>query len=677
MTRSLKLQLAFATLLALAPLARAQADRPSPQLHASREVTLAEGSVPDIGGDDKKKKPDAATKPGDAKTDGAKTGDAKTPTTPAAPAAEPPAPVADPLVRVLVAKGLLSADEARSVGGAGTAAEQRDRLAALLRDKGLLSSAEYEAVRAVAPSTDAPSSVPASAETASAARPESANANASARSAAAQAAAAPPAVIPAVAPLRVLQVDPPKREGLIPDIKLGAGARIKPYGFFKASVVHDSSSPSGNDFPLPLFGGDTGPDASPEFHLKARAFRLGANFEWLDPAPKTVITGRLEFDFEGDFTRTNNRNISSIRSSQPSIRLAWARIDRAFSERTVGFALFGQDWSPFVSSTVPNTIETTAFHLGFGNPYERVPQFRFGFDYNAGGKRAWKFQPEFAIVVPAAGNLPANVADQLGFGERQGADSERPNLQGRFVTQFQLDRAAGVVPAQIIFSFMQGRRTAIVRAADVPAAFRAAFPSGAEVSSNQYGLSAEWQLPTRFVTVIGKYYTGADLRFYFGTQLLSNFNDTAGLTSTATASSIDGSSTVVFGLQNGVPTVAPQRPVRGQGGFINLGFPLSRLFDADPKGRNAGWTGYLHYGYDQATARDARRFGGRGRSDVLMGSLFYKLNAFVTFALEESLFRTRAANTSRFDFGGLPLFRGIPSRETHDIRTEFATIFTF
>jgi hypothetical protein len=671
MTRSLKLQLAFALLLIVAPLARAQADRPSAQLNASNDARLSERSVPDIGAsDEKKKKSDAPTKSDDAKPDGVKSGDAKTPTTTAA---DPNAPAADPLVRVLVAKGVLSADEARSIGGAATAAEQRDRLATLLRDKGLISSSEYEAVRAdvttAAHGVEVASQNPTSPQTQQTQRPEGTPEKTQVPVA--------PAVIAAVAPLRVLQVDPPKREGLIPDIKLGSGARIKPYGFFKASLVHDSSSPAGNDFPLPLFGGDSGPDASPEFHLKARSFRLGANFEWLDPAPRTVITGRLEFDFEGDFTRANNRNISSIRSSQPSIRLAWGRIDRSFSENTVGFALFGQDWSPFVSSTVPNTIETTAFHLGYGNPYERVPQFRFGFDYKAGGKRAWKFQPEFAIVIPAAGNLPANVADQLGFGERQGADSERPNLQGRFVTQFQLDRAPGVVPAQIIFSFMQGRREAVVTAANVPAAFRAAFPSGVRVGSGQYGLSAEWQLPTRFVTVIGKYYTGEDLRFYFGTQLLSNFNDTAGLTSQATAASIDGSSNVVFGLLNGVPTVAPQRPVRGQGGFINFGFPLSRIFDADPKGRNAGWTGYLHYGYDQAMARDARRFGGRGRSDVLMGSLFYKLNSFVTFALEESLFRTRAANSSRFDFGGLPLFRGIPSRETHDVRSEFATIFTF
>jgi hypothetical protein len=406
--------------------------------------------------------------------------------------------------------------------------------------------------------------------------------------------------------------------------------------------------------------------------------RLGANFEWLDPAPKTIITGRLEFDFEGDFPRANNRNGSTIRSSQPSIRLAWARIDRAFSEKTTGFAVFGQDWSPFLSSTLPNMIENTNFGgVGYGAPYQRVPQLRFGLDYNAGGRRAWKFQPEFALVLPAFGNTPANVADQLGFGERQGVDSDRPNIQGRFVTQFQLDRAPGVLPAQLIVSFMQGRRTAIVTAAGVPAAFRAAFPAGAEVSSNQYGLSGEWQLPTRFVTFVGKYYNGEDLRFYLAGQLLSNFNDTAGLTGTSAATSIDGSSTVVFGLSGGVPTIAPQRPVRAQGGFVQLGFPLSRIFDADPKGRNAGWTAYLYYGYDQAAARDARRFGGRGRSDLFSGNIQYKLNSFVTLAMEEGYYRTRAANSSPFSAGGLPIFRGVPARSTHNVRSEFATIFTF
>src|SRR5262249_25508373 len=153
-------------------------------------------------------------------------------------------------------------------------------------------------------------------------------------------------VIAAVAPIRVLQTDPIKQEGLIPDLKLGSGAKLKFYGFLKTSLIHDSSSPQGNDFPAPGFAGDSGPDAAPEFHVKTRSLRLGANFEWLDAAPKTALTGRVEFDFEGNFTRVNNRNISTLRSSQPSIRLAYGRVDRAISENTSAFALFGQDWTP-------------------------------------------------------------------------------------------------------------------------------------------------------------------------------------------------------------------------------------------------------------------------------------------------------------------------------------------
>ncbi|HZN05153.1 MAG TPA: hypothetical protein VFB65_00140 [Pyrinomonadaceae bacterium] len=587
-----------------------------------------------------------------------------------APATAPekkPGVIADPLVRVLISKGVLNDEEGRSISISGTPSEQRNRLAVLLRDKGLLSAAEYEAVRTVAPTEDATKTVASAVESAA----PSTAATESTTPATPQA----PAQIAAVAPVRLLGIESPKREGLIPDIKLGTGARIKLYGFFKTSIIHDSSSPQGNDFPLPLLAGDTGPNGSPEFHLKARAFRFGANFEWVDPAPKTAITGKIEFDFEGNFARANNRNISSIRSSHPSIRLAWVRIDRRLSENTTGFVLLGQDWTPFVSSTLPNTIENTNFGgVGYGAAYERAPQARFGFNYAVGGSRALAFQPEIAIVLPAFGNLPANVADQLGFGERQGADSEQPAIQGRFVTQWQFDRAPGVVPAQLIVSFEHGRRTAIVTAASVPAAFRSAFPSGAEVSSDSNGYSVEFQLPTRFVTAVGKYYSGSDLRFFLAGQLLSNFNDTAGLTSTATASSIDGSSTVVFGLLNGQPAVAPQRPVRGQGGFVQLGFPLSRIFDADPNGRNAGWTAYLYYGFDQATARDARRFGPRGaRSDLFSGNVQYKFNSFVTFGYEQGLYRTHATDR----FGALPLFRGIPSYTTHNIRSEFAAIFSF
>ncbi|HET6977336.1 MAG TPA: hypothetical protein VFI24_13490 [Pyrinomonadaceae bacterium] len=557
----------------------------------------------------------------------------------------------DPLVRVLQSKGVLTEADVKAITTNATPEEQRDRLAVMLRDKGVISTSDFESLHA-SPVAQ-PVSLPA------APKPQS----------------APAPTIAAVAPVRLLGIDVPKREGLIPDIKLGTGARLKLYGIFKTSIIHDSSSPQGNDFPLPLLAADTGPNNSPEFHVRARGLRLGANFEWLDPAPKTTITGKIEFDFEGDFTRVNNRNVSSIRSSQPSLRLAWVRIDRRFSDNNSAFVLFGQDWSPFVSSTMPNMIENTNFGgIGYGAAYTRIPQARFGFNHKFGGSRDFQFEPEIAIVLPAFGDLPADVANQLAFGERQGADSQRPGVQGRAVFQWQLDRSANVSPAQLIFSFEHARRTAIVTAANVPAVFKAAFPSGAEVSSNSNGYSAEFQLPTHFVTLVGKYYAGSDLRFFLAGQLLSNFNDTAGLTNIATVASIDGASSVVFGLDNGIPVVAPQRPVRAQGGFVQLGFPLSRIFDADPKGRNASWTAFLYYGADGVAARDARRFGLRGiRSDLFSGNIQYKWNQWVTFAYEEGYYRTRADSRT----GLLPLFRGIPSYTTHNIRSEFAAIFTF
>ena len=570
----------------------------------------------------------------------------------------------DPLVRVLVNKGIITAEEARAITTGATPGEQRDRLEALLRDKGVISAAEFESLR-TPPLEETPTvkTVTADYKVEAASKPP------------ALPQPTPSKVIAAVAPVRLLGIDVPKREGLIPDIKLGTGARLKLYGIFKTSIIHDSSSPQGNDFPLPLLASDTGPNGSPEFHLRARGLRLGANFEWVDPTPKTAITGKIEFDFEGDFTRVNNRNVSSIRSSQPSIRLAWVRIDRRFNDDTSAFALFGQDWSPFVSSTMPNMIENTNFGgIGYGAAYTRIPQVRFGFNHKFGGSRGLMFGPEFAIVLPAFGDLPADVANQLAFGERQGVDSQRPGIQGRAVLQWQLDKAENVAPAQFIVSFEHARRMAIVTAANVPLGFKSAFPSGAEVSSDSDGYSAEFQLPTHFVTVVGKYYAGSDLRFFLAGQLLSNFNDTAGLASTASGLSIDGASTVVFGLLNGVPVVAPQRPVRAQGGFIQVGFPLSRIFDADTKGRNAGWTAYLYYGDDQATARDARRFGARGaRSDLFSGNIQYKWNQWVTFAYEQGYYRTRATDHT----APLPLFRGIPSFTSHNIRSEFAAIFTF
>lgn len=482
-------------------------------------------------------------------------------------------------------------------------------------------------------------------------------------------------VVPAaITPIRALPVGGLPREAFKPAFEIGS-VGVLPYGFLKATLIHDSSSPNGDDFPLPGFLGDNGPTESPEFHVKARSSRVGLQMEWLDPSSKLSLTGKFEMDFEGNFSRADNRNLSSIRSNMPSLRLAYARVDYRATSRDTLSALFGQDWTPFASSTLPNILETTGLGIGFGVLWERDPQMRFGWTHDFGG---FQVMPEVALVLPASGDTPAagELAEQLGYGERQGPDSDRPSLEARLVFQWQLDHSSGVAPAQIIFSGENGSRQAIVLGSAVPAAYQSAFARGATVGSNTDGWATEWQLPTRYATLIGKYYGGSDLRFFFAGQLFSNFNDTLGLTDVASASSIDGSSTVDFGLRNGVPVVAPQRPVRAAGGFASLGLPISRILGADPHGRNSGWSVYFTCGNDEAKTRDLLRLepaGSRARSDMSVGTLYYKLNNWVTFAFEQSLYRTLADPEA----SGYPLFMGEPQREWKDVRSEGGTIFSF
>jgi hypothetical protein len=595
-----------------------------------------------------------------------------------------------PLVRLLEAKGLLTAEEVAQINQATSPADGEQRLANVLLGKGIISQSDYDrtfGLAAVVPSANViPAVYRVPVSTGSGAAPPANLATPAVPSSPEGRPGNAPTVIPAITPLRVFPVGGMPRGEMKPAFSIG-NLHVTPYGLIKATFVRDSSSPGGDDFPLPGFLTDTGPGGAPEFHVKARSSRFGANFEWLDPSPNLTLTGKIEADFEGDFTRVDNRNLSSIRSSMPSIRLAYVRLDYKAGEKDTFSALFGQDWTPFASSTLPTLVESMLSGGGFGTTWERDPQMRFGWTHDFGG---FKLMPEIAAVLPASGDQPsaANLGNQLGYGERQGPDSARPTVEGRIVAQFQLDHAPGVAPAQIIFSGEQGERKAIVLAAAVPTLsasdprgvgyFKSAFPNGATVSSNTDGWSGEFQLPTHFATLIGKYYTGSDLRWFFGGQFFSNYNDTLGLTGTASAASIDGASTVVFGTNgNGAAVVAPQRAVRAAGGFVNLALPLSRIFGADPQGRNMGWSLAAHYGADFAKARDVRRFspaGARHKSTLYAGTLSYKLNNWVTFVMEQALYQTDALPGPA---GELPLFGGNPSRVWRDLRSEGGTIFTF
>src|SRR2546427_7209146 len=102
------------------------------------------------------------------------------------------------------------------------------------------------------------------------------------------------------------------------------------------------------------------------------------------------------------------------------------------------------------------------------------------------GARHFQIQPEFAIAYPARGQaadtLLGAISGQLSIGERQGADSNRPEYQSRVALQFQLDKAPGVAPAQLIVSGVYGKSRQLVASNLVPAAFSGptgAFPGGA------------------------------------------------------------------------------------------------------------------------------------------------------------------------------------------------------
>ena len=147
------------------------------------------------------------------------------------------AATADPLLQLLVSKGVIDADEAKTLAGTpGTPEQQRTRLLELLRQKGILSAADFAEL--------APASAQVEPNLVASASPILAGPQTKEPGPVVASAPPPPgpAVVAAIAPLRVLPVDPPKKDGLNAAFKMG-GVKMTPYGFIKATVAYDSAAP--------------------------------------------------------------------------------------------------------------------------------------------------------------------------------------------------------------------------------------------------------------------------------------------------------------------------------------------------------------------------------------------------------------------------------------------------
>jgi hypothetical protein len=648
------------------------------------------------------------------------------------------------LLGVLVKKGVLASAEADAIRNAAPEAEFQLLVEALSR-KGVLNAADLNAAASPA-AQPAAAAAPAAApvETRESVSSSLADPEASPQSqtqpqtpipsrVAGELPPPPASVVGAVIPVRVFPIDPPKTGGLA-GIKAGP-ITLAPYGFIKSTFVHDSSDPDGDDFPFPgiwLNSGNilsTGPTQDPEVHIKARSTRFGLNLEWPDMSKNLTLTGKIEGDFEGNFSEVDNRDVSSIRSNEPQLRLAYVRLDYHASDTFDVFFLGGQDWTLFGSGALENIVETTFNGAFWGNTWERSPQMRGGFIWTLDKAHHVNLEPQFGIMMPSTGqilklgNAGGNgLAAQLGQGEREGADSDRPEQEGRVALSYQLDNAKGVAPAQIAVAGFHSRRTSIaynLSAVGPSAAYGTlctttnycgTFPNGFEASSNQWGEQIVAQIPTRWFTVVASAYQGADLRFYFGGQINSFATDVSGLTGiqgpfptldggplaaaggavlgclgTFTPTGGAAVNGITPGTCGGTVVVAPQRPIRGFGGFVQVGLPLSRWFNADPKGHNAGWQLLFTVGKDQVNDRDlnnpgfvgAYNGGGTAPLPLLMGktaigTLYYKFNNWCQFAFEQSVYATRG-----LDHATIYTIAGQPSNEWQDHRTEFGPIFTF
>jgi hypothetical protein len=193
---------------------------------------------------------------------------------------------------------------------------------------------------------------------------------------------------------------------------VGAGNRLKFYGFLRLDLDIDSQRPNSGQTPFfitspdPLAGGiERG-----NFSMHPRLTRLGIDFTGprLENLGDAKLSGKLETDFENG--GSESRQIIRIRHA--FLRMEWT-----------GFSvLAGQTWD-VVSPLLP-TVNNDTVQWNAGNVGDRRPQLRAAYEPKAGPGRF-----SFAGGIGLMGAADLLDLDNNGF--RDGEESRLPDFQAR------------------------------------------------------------------------------------------------------------------------------------------------------------------------------------------------------------------------------------------------------
>jgi len=333
--------------------------------------------------------------------------------------------------------------------------------------------------------------------------------------------------------------------------------------------------------------------------------------------------------------------------------------------------------------------------------------FKTGVQFKAG---VLQIQPEFAITLPIAGTSTLTDEQRARFGDRAGAESNQPGVQGRIVFSSRCTTGKESCPRSLSSAARTRRSTTSFPARRSPPRLRRGRPGSQHLRARGHRVRS----PVAHGRMLDPRLLPAGNSEFLPAECLDHRNPaadalghvggqftratTCASSSAANSTTSSPTSTAPPKLERAplsaaepscwlprrLPVQAPpstatatrltfpsSNPLADWAAFAEMSFPLSRIFHANLEGYNSGWVLHLTYSTDRANAADVRHGNGLARTDLDTGSITYKLNKWVTFVDRSQLHQHSAATAHS------KLFAGQLVTQAHNWRNEFGPVFVF